>query len=419
MAEQNAYTPNSNIYKYKASIEFLLGEDVYYIKTLNIKSIAIDSNYKENNMPMLFVTASVDKRLYDKMIQNQDTGSIVLTIQRCIANSDMPDLYTDYIKDKFIYFLSDDINKNDLADYEGENDGREDIFKLVSFGLMSLDHINKNKKVVNGIFDGKLSSLMYYLTNHLDILIEPPKDNKDLKNIFIPPTNSVSKSLEYLNSLNVFYASNYRFFMDFDCAYLLSSDGKAVKKVDEDISTVFLVLKNSYDEGSKIQGMIIDETQSMYQIECDAQDCELSDTHISEKLYSKLVATDTSGKQDEFEITTTGEDSLIEEKTKAVRVMNQNSGIIDNIVSSVDRSAITLMVQKTDIDSAVLTMNKEYIVKADETYGTEDYNGRYIVTRKRELYIREDENFVMNTMLILEKIPGETYVGMPKVISAY
>lgn len=419
MEFENSYAPASNIYKYKASIEFLLGEEVYYIKTLNIKSIAIDSDYKDKNMPILFVTASIDKRLYDKMIQNQDTGSVILTIQRCVYNSDMPDLFTDYIKDKFIYFISEDINKNDLADYEGENEGREDIFKLVSFGLICLDHVNKNKKVVNGIFDGKLSSLMYYLTNHLDILIEPPSDNKDLTDIFIPPMNSTAKSLEYLNSLNTFYKSNYRFFIDFDCAYLLSSDGIAVKKVDEDISTIFLVLKNSYDEGSKIQGMIIDEAQSMYQIECDAQDCELSNTHIYEKLYSKVVATDTSGKQDEFEISTVSEDSLIEDKTKAVRVMNQNSGIVDNMISSIDRSSIQLMIQKTHIDSAVLTMNKEYMVKADDVYGTEDYNGRYIVSRKRELYIREDENFVMNTMLLLEKIPGEIYEGMPKVISAY
>ena len=49
-------------------------------------------------------------------------------------------------------------------------------------------------------------------------------------------------------------------------------------------------------------------------------------------------------------------------------------------------------------------MNKEYIVKADEVYNTEAYNGTYILSRKRELYIREDKNFSMNTMLLLEKV---------------
>ena len=46
----------------------------------------------------------------------------------------------------------------------------------------------------------------------------------------------------------------------------------------------------------------------------------------------------------------------------------------------------------------------KFIVKADDVYNTEAYNGRYILTRKRELYIREDENFSMNTMLLFEKV---------------
>lgn len=398
------YQPTTNIYKYTAELNYIIGEDVYYIDTMNIKSIAIDSNYKQMNMPMIFITLSIDKRLIDKMVQNQDTGIFIFQIKRCITNSDMPDLYTDYINDKFIYFIAEDINKNDMADYEGANEDREDIYKLTTIGLLSLDHVNKNKKNIQGVLNGKLSSIMYYVTGHLPIVIEPPTNNTIITNRVLPPMNSVSKTLRYLNSLNVFYSTQYRFFIDFDCAYLISSSGKAVQRDDEDITTVFLVLKNSYDEGSKIQGMITSEEQAMYQIEIDANDCELADNHVSEKSYSHVNAMTTSGAKSNSDISNRSENSLILSKTRNVRISNDNSGLLDNMISSLNTSAIQLLVQKVDIDSSVLTINKEYIVKGDEVYNTEAYNGKYILTRKRELYVREDKSFSMNTMLLLEKI---------------
>ena len=77
------------------------------------------------------------------------------------------------------------------------------------------------------------------------------------------------------------------------------------------------------------------------------------------------------------------------------------------MITSVNNSAIQLLIQKTDLDSSVITMNKEFIIKTDDVYDKDRYNGRYILTRKRELYLRQDENFVMNTMLLFEKLAKE------------
>lgn len=402
---QETYQPNSNIYKYSVEMSYVLSQDdISNIDSMSIKSIAIDSDYKNANMPMLFITLSLNKRLIDKMVKNQDTGIMILNIKRCTVTSDMPDLYANYINDKFIYFISEDINKNDSADYEGANADRNDIYKLTTIGLLSLDHVNKNKKVMNGVVNGKLSSIMYYLTSHLPIVIEPPTTNTTLKNQFLPPLNSVAKALKYINSINVFYSTPYRFFIDFGVSYLLSSSGLPIKQKGEDIGTVLLVLKNSYDEGSKVQGMITSEEQSMYQIEIDAQDCELADNHVSDKSYSKLSVTNTSGNKVDASLSNKSESSSIVSKTRSVRVSNDNTGLIDNMISSLDNSAVQLLVQKNDIDSSVLTMNKEYFIKADEVYGSDKYNGRYLLTRKRELYIREDDDFSMDVMLLLEKI---------------
>lgn len=416
MSIAETYQPNTNIYKYNIYMKYILGEEDYNIDSMNIKSIAIDNDYKNNHMPMIFATIALDKKLIDLMVQNQDTGYVVLTIQRAIANSDMPDLYVDYINDKFIYFITEDLNKNEEMDYADSNSDRNDIFKVTSIGLLSMDHVNKNKKAINGVVNGKFSSVLYYVTSHLPILIEPPNENIMITNRFLPPMNSTSKMIEYLNSLNTLYTTPYRFFIDFDCAYLISSSGNIVEKEGEDISTVYFVIRKTYDEASKLQGMIIDTEQNLYQIECDSIDCELADNHATDKSFSKISATSTSGSNTAANLSNRTEDSTIVQKTKSIRVSNDNTGLLDNMVAASDTGAIQLLIQKTDIDSSVLTMNKEYIVNAEDMYGHKDYNGKYILTRKRELYIREDENFIMNTMLLLEKIP-EQYINLPKVRS--
>ena len=395
---------NSNVYKYTAEMKLLAEESTYYVDNINIRSIVIDSDYKNMNMPMVFLTLSIDRRLIDIMIKNQNVASVVFNIKRCVTNSDMPDLFTDYINDEFIYFVANDINKNDEYDYGGNNEDREDLFKIISIGVLSLKHINKNKRLMNGIFSGSLSSMMHYITEDLDILIEPPVNNDMLENLVIPPMNSVAKYLEYLNSVKVFYDTQYRFFIRFDCAYLISSSGDGIEEEKESINNVIITIKNSYDESSKIQGMITNETQSVYEIQADAQDCELSDNYLNEKSYSKLSYTNTSGNNSNVKLKSITENSIINEKIRSLRISNENDGIINNIVSSMDNSSIQLLIQKNDIDSEVLTINKEYTIKADETYNTDRYNGKYILVRKRELYIREDETFTMCVMLLFEKV---------------
>lgn len=402
----DTYKPvDTSIYKYTASLKYIVDSETNEIGTYSIKSIAIDNDYKNMNMPMIFMTVSVDRKLLDKIVQNQETGIFIFNMQKYVGNgTDSSNLYEDYINDKFIYFIEEDINKNDTVDYSGPNEGREDLFKIVTLGLLSQKCVNNNKKSINGIVSGKLSSIMYYMTSHVPVLIEPPAENKQLDNVMLPALNSTSKALEYLNNLQVFYPTKYRFFIDFDCAYLISSSGFPVEKDGDNITTIFLEILNTHKQESKSQGVILDEANNMYKLECDAIDCELSDNHVSDKSYSKLSVTNTSGDTVVTDTIDKDPESTVVAKTRSIRISNDNNGIVDNMISSIDTSAVQLLVQKTNVDSSVITMNKEYIVKADDVYGSK-YNGRYILTRKRELYIREDQDFTMNMMLLFEKIP--------------
>lgn len=398
MANQfgEAYNLDSIVYLYTADMTFVLNDETYNIEESNISSIIIDHDFVNNNMPMIFTNITIKASLLDLMLENQSSGKIIFNLKRTIANSDMPDLFTEYLTDEFIYFVTD--SEAQMMD-EGET------YKQATLGLLSLKCINKNKKLINGVVSGNLSSLMYYVTGHMPVVIEPPTQNIVFENKILPPMNSISKMLAYINSLSVFYNTPYRFYIDFDCTYLLSSSGKAIKKDGERISTILLNFKNDYEMDGKTKGMYIDEEKSLLEIVIDEDDYEISDDHNLEKSYSKVTATNASGKVSSKYINTSPNSNIIE-KVRSIRLMNDNDGLLDNIIASANQSAVKIMAQKEFIDSSQITLNKEYIIKMDEIYNYEDYNGRYLLSRKRDIYLRTDNKFTSTTMLILDKIPS-------------
>lgn len=403
------YNAKTDIYKYIAYMRYIVDDTVIEIDNLQIKSIAIDYDYKNMNMPMIFITASIHRDHVDIIEENQNSGIIIFNIKKAIANSDMPDLYVDYINDKFIYFItrytdSDNVNFNNSNEDEeyDDNKDREDLYEVVSLGLLALDHINKNKKNINEVISGNLCSVMFHLTDNLNILLEPPTDDVRLNNLYIPPMNSISKTLELLNSMYALYNTPYRFFIDFDCSYLISSSGKPIAKEDEDSSTILIMLRQSKDVEGKIQGMYKDEKNNLCIIDIDESDCEIADNHIMGKSYSKLSAVNASGSTID-KVVTDMSSSYINEKIKNIRLCNDNLNLLNTMISSINSSSIQILVQKTDIDSSILTINKEYMIQANDVYDKEKYNGKYILTRKRELYVRGSEEFTMDTMLLFEK----------------
>ena len=390
------YSPNQNLYLYKANIRYVLNNETIEIDPLNIKSILIDYDYSALNMPMIFVTLNISQELLDVMIENQNAGTILFDMNRSIGNSDVPDLFTRYISDEFLYFVT-----------EGDNDKLDETQThqvTTTIGLLSLNCINNNKKSVSGVVSCNQITMLYYLLSHMPVVIEQPRSNKVIENMILPPVNSIAKMLQYLNSVNTFYTTPYSFFIDFDCTYLLSSSGKAVLKNTDKINTILFVLKNEYDDDGKTIGMKIDSSKSIYEIFIDEDDYEISDDHISEKSFSKVLAANASGEVFKKDIYTSEESVLVNTKYKSIRLMNDNNTLLDNFTSSIKSSSIQFLIEREYIDSSVITPNKEYIIRGDEVYNSEVYDGRYLLTRKRDVFVRDSDTFISSTMMMLSKV---------------
>ena len=359
-------------------------------------------------MPLMYVILSLSTKVVDKIIKNKETGTFIINIQKSIDNTDSAILWEDYINDTFIYFLAEDINKTDTRDYEASNDGREDIYKEITVGLLSKNLVNNNKKTVNGIINASnmASAVAYCVGVNRPLVMEPFENNASIKRLIMPPKNSVAKCIAYLNSIKTFYNTNYTYYMDYDASYLVSSRGKPVPRKGDKYNTVMLTLRNDYDSASKLQGMSIDDKNRYYNVEINASNAEVADYREKSKSYTKLSYTNTDGTNSTHQSQAITANRNFANKTLQVRVPNGNEGLVLNTERV---SRLYISVNKTDLDNSIFNINKEYIVAADEVYSDSSYSGKYILRRRRELYFKAsgggaDDKFTASTLLVLEKV---------------
>lgn len=404
----NISTSNSNqIYKYVAQITttFKNDQSPTTIDQLRFKSIIVDYNYDEYNFPLIYCNVNIPLEWIEKLVANQKTGTLVFTLQKYVENSDMPGLKVDVINEECIYFMPSD----DAKDYERayNEDKTEDIGLNVTIGLISLTHINAIKKVRHGcIKSGTMSSILYYLLNGHTLLIEPLKYNPKLNNFVLPAINSLSKMVKYLNNYQVFYDTQYRFFIDFGVTYLLSSSGKGVKKKGDQTNKVKFVLWNEYEERN-MEGMNYTIESGMYTIDCSGSYSVLSETSDSSASFSSITGVGTVGaKQKSVSTGMREKESPIYQKTNYIRIPNNNTGLIDNMTSSAANNARVLSIAKNKIDTSIVSVNKEFYVDASRVYG-EEYSGTYLLSRKRELYKPEGEGFAMSLLLSLKRLANQ------------
>ena len=76
---------------------------------------------------------------------------------------------------------------------------------------------------------------------------------------------------------------------------------------------------------------------------------------------------------------------------------NDNANMVKNIQSEMENMVNQLSVNKYDLDPSVFTPNKKYTIK--NYHGHNDKDGIFLLNKKTEVYVREDDTFTCNTML--------------------
>ena len=406
----NISTTNTNdLYKYVASMTLVFDEeDPIELDMVYIKGLVIDYRFEDYNFPIIYATVAFDETTRQLMEENQQTGTIIFRLQKYISNGDNPDLKIDCFEDKFIYVLPASASSA-TEEREVTKEVRresEDLVDTYTIGLAKLDHVNESKRSINMVVkNASVSSLIYYILREHQLLIEPITYNSKISYVEFPPKNSVSKALGFLNKLNAFYDTNYRFFMDFDMTYLLSSSTKITKRKTEKYIDVIINVRKQYDEAN-MEGMITNDDIQAYVINVASSNCVLSDANMSNKSFNQFAGSTTAGRTSDIITIIDFSGTELTNKKTHVRLPNNNTNYLTNMEKSTKLHDVAISISTTKIDSTIFTMNKRYNLYMDDTFGSE-YNGQYLLSAKRDVYAPEGEGFNITTTMTFNRIPDQ------------
>ena len=389
-----------NSYKYNIQLTYMMDNIEINLDYKNILTMAIDYDYEKKNMPTLLIRVGIDKSIIDHMIANKD-NTIILSITK-FKESNGIHIRKPVIKSEFFYFLDNNMSFTDDIDYGNkENKENKDIYKIISLGLIQKDIVLNNKTLINTVYkDTHLLDIICDVFKEKNLVVEPFVNNDDIKSLIVPPMETVTKFLMYLDDRYTFYNTPYRFFYDFNKTYLLSSSGRGVPVKNEKYNSIFIYVDNTITDKSKFDGMKEDSELKAYMINVDAAAINISVDKATTISYNQIIGINSEGEYQSVNINS----NLNGDRYKVTRLSNERFDVLDNLKNELESNNIVINIIKGELDSTVFTLNKEYYIKNYDKLA--DKNGKFLLSAKKEIYIKESEYFNMTTIFTLKKCPS-------------
>ena len=270
-------------------------KDKNKIDQKNIKSLTIYKEYDKYNMPIATMNLHIDKKFADHIIKNSKTTTMTMMVYKYQLDNDAA-IKQLYFTHEFSYLTDDDTNKTEDIDYaktDSKEEDREDVYRILKLGLISKKLVDSNLSPNNAtIYNSSMQNIIVDLLNVGEpLLIEPFTETEPVDQLIIPPKESLSKTLEYLNTVRVFYNTGYRFFMDLDNIYLVSKSGKAtLRNLDKYETVKFNLSDIGGKEEAVLEGFRDDDKTNSYIIDVPTTDIKYGKDNITDKELNGFTA---------------------------------------------------------------------------------------------------------------------------------
>lgn len=261
----------------------------------NIKSLTIYKEYDKYNMPIATMNLHIDKKFADNIIKNSKTATMIMAVYKYQLDNNAA-IKQLYFKHEFSYLTDDDTNKTEDIDYaktDSKDEDREDVYRILKLGLISKKLVDRNLSPNNAtIYKSSMQNIIVDLLNIGEpLLIEPFTETELVEQLIIPPKESLSKTLDYLNTIRVFYNTGYRFFMDLDNIYLVSKSGKAtLRNVDKYATIKFNLSDIGGKEEAILEGFRDDNKTKSYIVDIPTTDIKYGKDNITDKELNGFTA---------------------------------------------------------------------------------------------------------------------------------
>lgn len=397
-------------YNYQIEAMLTYGQENFPLSNV-IKSIILNFDYDRKNMPEIFLSVSLSNEQYSVVESHRNDANIILTLYKFDASSSSP-LKQKYISDSFSYIMTSDPNYNQGVTagsnqrFTNQNNDQENEMEATSYlsghiALIKEESLNDNKQLNNAIIkDSNVMSIIHRFTSHMKMVIEQidSSHNKIVPQLIIKPTDTITNLLKYINSEYPFYESGYRYFRDFNRTYLMSNSGKPLDLHDESYNKVLIIICDQSEVIDSGVAMEIDEANKSYIIRIEATSSTSRQPQEFDKNYNSIVSIDSDGNVSETPVSNSAHPNSAK-KAQLEYSASGNDSMQNK--SFVESAGSMLIVTKANLDSSIITPNKEYTVK--NYNGNSSQDGRYVLSYKKEVIAKEGNNFIISTVFGLRK----------------
>ena len=284
-------------YEYSATLVFMNGENKKEIPQNNIKTIIINKEFDRLTMPTINMTLEMDRELADEVIKNKKTATMFLKMNKIQTSNVSNAVEETYFYDEFTYLIEEDFDKTKPFRYidpdkKDQKSTEADKYRPIRLGLISKTCSDLARKPNNLVtYDSSMQDIVIKLLNiSKPLLIEPFEYTDPVPQCVIPPKETLTKVLEYLNNIKVFYSTGYRFFMDLDTMYLVSKAGKYIPKQNEKTGIVNIEVKTLDKNDSLTRGISLADDNSAYNLIIEATNSNLDNSDLTDKEIDSITA---------------------------------------------------------------------------------------------------------------------------------
>lgn len=385
-------------YTYKTEMILITDKEAIEIQNECISALVINSNYDAHNRPIIYASLKLLPSVYDKMTMNSENATISLRISKS-SSTGGSSLNKNYIHDLFSYIMKSDPDYN--KDLRAEDNSQETEYMTGIIALTKKDSMDNIKCLYNDIIkNSNMASIIHRYTKDRKMVIEPFISTDIFKSIIIPPMESLTELLIFLNEYEALYNKQYIYFEDFDSTYLLSGSGNPIHGIDK-FDTIIISIDSITNSDVLEPGIVEDYKSKSYRLYVSSQSTSFTIDKVKNIEYDSIVGISSTGKV----YTTSLNGKTKNTKKKLIqRIYNDNTRYIDNIKDKMDSTSIYVQISKTEVDSSIFTPNKEYLI--DNYKDLSEYNGRYVLSYKKEILARQDMTFIPNLVLGFRKVDG-------------
>ena len=396
-------------YDYDCEISFNLKDQSVSIMKECVKYMVIDHDYSKKIMPIIYMKISLPAKIYNVMVPQQGVGKIFLRLYSKKQNvtSATP---KNYIYDEFDYYMTDDPNAFRKLDEVDVNSGQ--AYKDCMIGLIKTELTQQNQRNFSGIYKNTNTvSLVQSATSHMKMVMQPFKNNIQLESFSCPSIGSVGQFISYINSQYSFYNGSYIYFMDFDKTYLRSNDGSYIDAKDGGYPYIAFDIRDLTQYQAQTVGIVDDYKQKAYIIYINAANAHIGMDRAQSQLTGSVVSINAEGSTESVQIDTSAITSIQSSIDGSTVVRSDDPNAAQALASTIEESAGTLMVSKTDMDARIFTPNKQYLLSNYEDNPT--YCGIYYMTYKKEIYLRSGP--ILKSLIYIGLRKTSDFVGKSNI----